>query len=96
MSVPQQPTPDVVTSTPDPSVQTLVFTALRAAMMIAGPIGLSTPAWANNPSTLWAIAGGVATIIGVGWSFYEKWQAARAAHASAVVSAQRGAPLKAV
>lgn len=90
----QNNNPPAVPSTPDPDLQTLVYTAIRAALTILGAIGISTPAWASNPSALWAVAGAVALLVSVGFSFYQKFQAARAAHAAAVASAASGKPLK--
>ncbi len=86
---------DTIPSTPDPQIQTLVYTAIRAGLQILGTFGVT---WGLTVSAAqWEIvAGAIAVLIGTGWSFWQKIQAARAAHASNVASATVGAPVQPV
>ncbi len=86
---------DLVPSTPDPQIQTLVYTAIRAALQILGTFGVT---WGLTVSAAqWQIvSGALAVLIGLGWAFWQKIQAARAAHAAALLSASVGAPVQPV
>jgi hypothetical protein len=86
--------PDLpVPSTPDVSIQTLVYTALRALLTILGTFGVSVSAL-SDASVLWGVAGGLSVLGSVILSFYQKFQAAHADHANSVASANAGRPLK--
>lgn len=82
-------------STPDVSTQTLIYTLLRALLNLLGAFGISFTALADA-NVLWAVAGAVSVIVSVGWSLWQKFQAARADHANSVASANAGQPLKVV
>ncbi len=86
---------DTIPSTPDPQIQTLVYTAIRAVLQILGTFGITWGATVSGAQ--WEmIAGALAVLIGIGWSFWQKIQAARANHAGNVASATVGAPVQPV
>lgn len=84
---------NTVASSPLPTMQVLLYTLLRAILVILGALGIGIGANLND-GTLMVIAGALATILGVAWSIYQKVSAARTQHAVAVASAQAGAPVK--
>ena len=88
--------PPTIDSTPDPTIQTLVYALIRAVLMLLGAIGVSTPAWASQPSSLWAMAGAISLIVGIIWSIVQKFQAAKQTHSAAVASAKLGRPVQTV
>lgn len=79
-------------STPNPNTSVLIYTLLRAAVTVAGAFGIGVGGMTD--STLLAVSGAVATLIGVGSELWEKWLAARGAHAAAVTSAATGTPVR--
>ncbi len=86
---------DLVPSTPDPQIQTLVYTAIRSVLTILGTFGATWGATVSGAQ--WEIvSGAVAILISVGWSQWQKIQAARANHAGNVASATVGAPVQPV
>lgn len=80
-------------STPDPTMQELFAAFIRAFMLVMGTFGVSVNILANADA-VWALAGGLSMLVGVGWSIWQKFESARLAHASAVVSAKAGQALK--
>lgn len=84
----------MVPSTPDPEMQTLVLTAIRAVLTILGTFGIT---WGASVSqAAWQIvAGAVVLLGGVAWSFWQKFHQARLDHLGSVQSAMAGTPLKA-
>ena len=83
----------VVTSTPDTSWVTLVAAIIRAVLQIASGFGF---AWALtvNGSQTQLIASAIVMLVTGAWSLWQKIQAARHAHDSAVVSAARSIPVQ--
>jgi len=78
-------------STPNPQMTTLVYTALRALVTIAGALGLGVGA--ATDTVLMTVSGAIVTLVGVVWSFVQKYRASSAAHDSAVASAAAGTPI---
>lgn len=76
-------------STPNPTTQTLVYTGLRAVLQGLGAVGVVLPV-ALDASAVWQLAGAVSLLVGVVWSFWSKYTAARAQHEAAVASARSG------
>jgi VanZ family protein len=86
---------NTIVSTPNPEIQTLVYTVIRAVATILGTFGVTWGATVSGEQ--WQmIAGAVAVLISVGMSVYQKFQAARADHVNSVASATVGAPVKVV
>jgi len=84
-----------VTSTPDPTIQTLIYTLIRAIMQILGAFGVT---WASTVSgaTWEMVAGALAMIIATAWSVWQKVQQAQLNHAGSVASAAIGRPVQVV
>jgi hypothetical protein len=87
------PDPILTPSTSSPTTQALVFAGLRALLMVLGTFGITIPALTDS-SNLTAVAGAVSVLIGIGWSFYQKFQDAQAAHRGATASAATGQAVK--
>ena len=79
-------------STPDPQVVTLVTALLRHLLTIASTVGVYHGVISD--SALYTISGAVVASAMVGWSLYQKIQAARKDHASSVASAKAGKALQ--
>lgn len=95
MTIASVPPPQTVPSTPDPAVTAIVYSIIRSVLAIASGLGIGLGAFGHLPdSALMIVAGGVAGIIVGAWSLYEKFQAAKQAHANSVQSANIGAPVK--
>lgn len=78
-----QPT---IPSSPKPQIADLIAAGLRAALIIAGAIGLYKGTVDNATITL--VAGALADVVGLAWVFYEQWRQAQHVHAAAVASAR--------
>ncbi len=86
---------DTIPSTPDPQIQTLVYTAIRAVVTILGTFGCTWGATVSGAQ--WEIiAGSLAILVSFGFSVYQKFQAAWHNHAGNVASATVGAPVQPV
>ncbi len=86
---------DLVPSTPDPQIQTLVYTAIRAFMTILGTFGCTWGATVSGAQ--WEIiAGALAILVSFGFSVYQKFQASWHNHAGNVASAKVGAAVQPV
>jgi hypothetical protein len=82
-------------SSPNPQIQVLIFTLIRAVMQILGAFGIT---WAMTVSAAtWEIvAGALAIIISTLWGLYQKVQQARLDHAGNVASARAAQAIKVV
>jgi hypothetical protein len=79
---------DVVPSTPDPAVETLVAALIRHILTILATLGVVHGTISD--STISIIAGAVVGIGMVVWSLYQKFAAKRADHTGSVISARAG------
>jgi hypothetical protein len=87
--------PDIVPSSPNPTSGVLIGTAIRAALMVAGP-SLAAHGVSVDDATGQAVAGAVMTLGGIGWSFWQKYRQAKLDHEGSVASAEMRMPVKAV
>jgi hypothetical protein len=83
-----------VASTPNPTVQALVFSLLRSVLMLLSALGIGLGATVSD-STLMLVSGGLVAVATAAWSLWDKIQTARQAHVGAVASAQGGVAVKA-
>ena len=89
-------TPQTVPSTPDPSVQDLVYSLLQSLLVLAGTLGVALPPILQNQQVLQSVAGVICIAGGVVWTLYSRVKAAEKAHASATASASAGKPVRVV
>lgn len=82
-----------IPSTPDPDLTTLIASLLRHVLTILGTIGAVHGTYSD--STIQIVAGALAAIVALLWSYYQKRQAAKLDHDGSVRSAQTGAAVKA-
>ena len=87
---------NTVASTPNPAPAALVLTILRAALMIAGILGLTLPAALNDQNTLANLAGAISTVAGIVWQVVAEFQAANNDHNNTVASVSAGRAVKLV
>jgi hypothetical protein len=82
-------------SSPTPTAQVLVYTAIRSVLTTLGALGIGVGT--QLPDSAWMIvAGCIVTLASVGWSFYQKLQQARLDHAGSVASARGGKAVQVV
>ncbi len=87
---------DPVTTVPSsatPTLQSLVYTLLRAVMLALGAVGVGVGANIND-GALMVIAGALVTIGTAAWSLWDQVRTARHAHATAVASAVAQTPVQ--
>jgi hypothetical protein len=82
-------------SSPNPQIQVLIFTLIRAVMQILGAFGIT---WAMTVSAAtWEIvAGALAILLSTVWGLWQKFQQARLDHAGNVASARAAQAIKVV
>lgn len=73
---------------PQPQLATLIAAAIRAVITILGVFGLTHGVYTDTQ--IMALAGALATIVGVSWTFYEQYRQAKLRYAAAVASARAG------
>jgi hypothetical protein len=91
-------TSSTVPSTPNPETAVLIGTGVRAFLMIFGPI-LATYGITVTSSSTEAITAGIGTLVtlvGVIWSYWQKFQQAKLDHAGNVASARGGQAVKVI
>lgn len=76
------------TSTPIPS--NVVYSILRAFLLLLGALGVTLPAALNDQSAVANIAGVIAILIGMVWQPIAEWRHAKATHNAAIASATLG------
>jgi hypothetical protein len=92
------PTSATVPSTPNPETAVLIGTGVRAFLMIFGPV-LATYGITVTSSSTEAIIAGIGTLVtlvGVVWSYWQKFQQAKLDHAGNVASARGGQAVKVI
>lgn len=82
-----------VPSTPNPSLQAIVYSLLRSILMLMGALGIGVGANISD-GTLMVVAGAIVAVGTAAWSLYDKVQAARKTHAAAVRSAVVAQPVQ--
>lgn len=87
-------TTDFEPSSPDPQTTVLVAALIRHVISFLSGLGLIHGVYSD--SVIQTISGALVGIIMIGWSLWQKYQAARHDHEGSVKSAESGVPVRAV
>lgn len=83
-----------VPSTDAPTPQQMVYMVIQLILYVLGAIGIAIPAFFKDQSAMFAVAGSVATLIGMIVTYVGTHKAAADAHASIIAASKTGQALR--